>query len=537
MVGGLALQPSVTTLRMFAQTSVSNTGNLVTDFGGMDIRGPSGVTLGTLDATGAVSVTASGGAIALTAPLNAASLSLSSGGDITQPGAGAGISVGMLHASAGGNVALAGAGNQVGTLGTSSAGGNFALVDATSLTTTGKLTAGGTVSLNSGGTLSLQGAVDPTTVTLYALGDIIQAGSGAGISATTLLLTAGGNASLGGAGNQILALGAGSAGGNFTLVNLGNLSATAGFSAGGTLQLSTTGALLLGGALRAETLTALGAGLTLDGAQLTLGRGGLLGAPGGIAALAPSTLAALDPLRLPVLVLDGRGLGALTSLPGFAQPDQPGLAATAQFTQLGAFGVPRAAAALPVSLNLSAGDSPVFLLVDSASVAGHLSAGRLGLFGLGGSANLEGVLAGASGGAAASQAFIVLAFGNGGLANYVFNGSQFTPIASAADSLVTFPTNVLINFSDAGSAGGGPVTGSGGAGSTTSSGAGAGGPTMTERTETTEAVVAEAAPAVAPRATFVRRFLPPSSAFRTRPLQGRMSGGEVELPNAGGRDF
>ena len=535
---GQALLPSVTTMRLFAQTAVSNLGTLATGQGDMDIRGPATVVLGTAQAAGAISATSANGVVAITAPVSATTLSLSSGTNIQQAASGAGISAGTLLASAAGNVALDGAGNQVAVLGTSSAGGNFTLVDASSLTTTGKLTASGNVSLSSAGSLSLQGAVDPTIVTLIAAGDITQAANGAGVTATTLLLTAGGSVNLGGGGNQVLALGASSAGGDLMLVNLGSLTASSGLSAGGSLQLTTSGALLLGSTLRAETLTALGGSLVLDGAQLTLGRGGLLAAPGGFTALSPSLLAALDPLRLPVLVLDGRGSGALAGLPGFVQPDRPGLASAAQPTQLDDFGTPRAAAAQSLALNLSAGDSPVFLLVDSATVSGVLNAGRVGLFGLGGAASLEGLLNGIGGPAAASQAFIVVAGGSFGLSNYLYNGSQFTPTQPVLDSLVTFPTNILINFSDAGGGGSGTGGGSsgvvgGGAGGGNSSG----GPTLTERTEATEAVLAEASPPVAPRASFVRRFLPPSSVLRTRATQSRFGGGDVEVPNAGGRDF
>jgi hypothetical protein len=68
-------------------------------------------------------------------------------------------------------------------------------------------------------------------------------------------------------------------------------------------------------------------------------------------------------------------------------------------------------------LDLAAGASPVFLLLDGGSALGQVSAGRLGLLGEGGSAFLVGTLAGAGGEGAAP--LVVLSAGGPG---YLFNG-------------------------------------------------------------------------------------------------------------------
>jgi len=141
----------------------------------------------------------------------------------------------------------------------------------------------------------------------------------------------------------------------------------------------------------------------LDAARFVLGTGALFAAGGGITAGALSTVAPYDPSVLPALLFDTRrGGAALTAIPGFVQPDQPGLAPEAQATQVrladadapGAFGAASANPAGVVQLHLDAGASPVFLLLDGGSASGGLAAGRLGVHGRGGSVELAGAIAG-----------------------------------------------------------------------------------------------------------------------------------------------
>jgi filamentous hemagglutinin family protein len=188
-------------------------------------------------------------------------------------------------------------------------------------------------------------------------------------------------------------------------------------TAGGDLALATEGALRATGSVVGETVTLRAGGpLTLDGAAFQAGRAVLVAAPAGLEAGARSTLEALDPTRLPLLILDVRGAPLANIPPGLA-PDQPGLPAAAQPTQLAAFGPATALPSAGAAFDLAVGASPVFLLLDGGPAVGTLEAGRLGLVGRGGSAFLVGALGGVGGEAAAG--LVALA---GAEPGYRFNG-------------------------------------------------------------------------------------------------------------------
>ncbi len=192
--------------------------------------------------------------------------------------------------------------------------------------------------------------------------------------------------------------------------------------------------------LAAETMDLVaGTTLALDGATLTAGRAVLLAAPQGLEGGARSTLRPLDPARRPVLVVDTRREGALAALPADLAADLPGVEAAAQPIQLGYFGPARATSAGGAVIDLAAGDSPVFLLLDGAPALGVLDAGRLGVLGQGGSAFLVGTLAGQGGAAAAALARVTP-----GQSGYSFNacpigvancGAGPTPSAPEAEAL------------------------------------------------------------------------------------------------------
>ncbi len=202
-------------------------------------------------------------------------------------------------------------------------------------------------------------------------------------------------------------------------------------TSGGDLALATAGALRAAGPLVGETVTLRAGGpLTLDGAAFEAGRAVLVAAPGGLEAGARSTLEARDPARLPLLVLDVRGTPLAAIPPGLA-PDQPGLPAAAQPTQLAAFGPARALPSAGAAFDLAVGGSPVFLLLDGGPAVGALEAGRLGLLGRGGSAFLVGALGGVGGEAAAGLVAL-----SGAEPGYRFNGC---PMGLAACGVVPPP--------------------------------------------------------------------------------------------------
>jgi hypothetical protein len=366
---------------------------------------------GPLEVTGPLAVAAglalSADTIALLSPVAAGgpALLVALSGGIVQAaegpmGAGTLTIGGGLTAHAAGDVALGAAGNAVALLAGGSAGGGFALATGTALTVAGPLSAGGALGLSAGSIALLAPVEAGGPARLVALsGGITQGAGGAGLTVGGgLTAQAAGEVALGGAGNAVVRLVGGSAGGAFVL--------------------ATGGPLRVAGALAGETILLRPAGaLRLDGAALAAGRAVLLAAPAGIEAGAPSRLDPRDPARRPVLILDTRRASGLLAVPDGVLADLPGLDAAAQPTQLALFGPASAAAAGGVAFDIAAGLSPVFLLLDGGPALGVLEAGRLGVLGAGGSAFLVGTLGGVGGEAAAG---LVARSGSG--AGYSLNG-------------------------------------------------------------------------------------------------------------------
>ncbi len=275
--------------------------------------------------------------------------------------------------------------------------GSLALAVEGALSVADPLAVAGAASL-SATALSLDSRLSAASAALVARsGDVTQAATGAGVSTGSLSVQASGAVALGGAGNAVTRLSAGSAGGTFELANAGAMTVSGGVSG-------------------ADIVLRAGGTMTLSGASLAADRAVLLAVPGGLATGTTSRLQARDPLLLPVMIVDSRRQGGLTAIPAGVAADLPGLPAASQATQLSTFGAPAAAAAGPAVFDLLVGSSPLFLLLDSGSALGVVEAGRLGVLGSGGSAFIVGTLAGAGGGGAA-QSVAVAATGS----TYLFN--------------------------------------------------------------------------------------------------------------------
>ncbi len=313
------------------------------------LTAPGAITLaGSLVATGGIEATA-GLALASSGVLRSGgALALQGGTTLSQTGAAqAGLGVSLVS----GRAMTVGGTLRAGTDVAMTAGGLATL-------SSGKITAPGIVSLLAGGGIAMQSfTIDPTTIGLQ---------TGGALSASDSTLVASGTIRL--------------AGGS---VSLRNLSAVA-----GTLDIESTGTL------------------RLDGGAFTLGRAVLFSAPGGISAGGVVTVAPRDAGALPVVMYDTRAAGASPDPLSVVRPDIPGLPAAQQPMQVrlpgtevpGVFGPASSAAAGPLAINIDAGRSPLFLLIDGGFATGTIvSAGRLGIHGTGGGAELTGRLADISG--------------------------------------------------------------------------------------------------------------------------------------------
>lgn len=418
----------------------------------------------------------------------------------------------------------------------------------------GRLTGPGTVTLvSTAGPVALTGPTTSAELWLQAQGDITQPATGAAITTGTLTaLSSSGSVRLPDPGNSISLLLEGSSAGDFVLSG-GTLILGGPLAAGGNVSLNATGGILLTDFVEAETLTVRAAALGFDGASLLLGRGALFSAPGAMLFNAPLTVQPRDAARLPALVFDGRATGGLIEVPGFVQPDTPGLAPSAQPTQIGAFGTSTGGFAGPLALSLDAGASPVFLLADASAITGTLTAGRVGVLGRNGSAAVTGTLGGLSGAAAAGLAVVTLPPGDPGLASYTFNGASFSaglpapssppPTSSPAVQeplpilviIAVVPVSVPTTIVDTASSAGGDVPGTGGAGFVALLPNAL--PAPPDPLEAATARAQDGADSASSRHAFTRRFVPTNPPVRTRPQQGRLSDPDILLPDAGGEDF
>jgi filamentous hemagglutinin family protein len=413
LVSGDSMALSGTNLGALAAVTLqSGLGLTVTD-GTMRVAGIIALTAG-----GAASVTggtleASGGAVTLRAD-GAATFSgtaLAAGTDIVIDAAGA-VALGNMRPAAGRDIViLAGDGvalNSValnaGNAARLAAGGGitFAASQVTATDIAGL--AGGAITL---GASTLTAARD---VTLRAGGGF-NLGPDSSISGATIALQSGGGMGLSGrlaASNTITA------------------------AADGPLALSALNVSAEQAAFRTRGAA------SLSGVEASIGALFVVSAPGGIAAPGPTTVTPRAPAqRLPAVVFDTRAQAFASPQPFLVLPDLPGLAASQQPTQLraaprsqlpGVFGNATAAAAGPIELALTARDSAVFLLADSATINGAIDAARLGVHGTGGSGSLSGRLAGKDGITAAEFADMTRPIEPASLVRYRLNNCVLSAI-------------------------------------------------------------------------------------------------------------
>lgn len=234
------------------------------------------------------------------------------------------------------------------------------------------------------------------------------------------------------------------------------------------VRLQAGGNLTLAGASitadRAEMISLTGI-TTSAGSNFHIGTGLLMAGPQGVihADGTPTSVRALDPGRLPLVILDTRRGTALIRLPDALTPastDAPGVAGNAQRWQVAGqqnppglllFGrddgrpaAPSNAAAGNIVFNMAAGSSPIFALLNGGTATGTLNAGRLGVFGRPGATlpggrafEVLGELNGITGIGAARLGFFAadqqgLAPGSNDLSQYRFNDCVLSTINCVA---------------------------------------------------------------------------------------------------------
>ncbi len=352
-----------------------------------------------LEAGGTLAVTSTAGGLTQTrGSLTGGDVSLRGAGDVLVTDAGSGTQP-LLRSTGGplslrsdaGSVTLRNvAGSGATGLGLA-AGGGISLTD-TTLTTPGRLAA----AAGSGGLAVLRSSLASTA------GDVDMTAGGAGsIGASTLR-----------ASRQVRV----GTGGGMTLSSL-ILNAEAGdFEAGRPNP----------GAYGSTNGTSA---MTTNGVTATIGTALLFAAPGGVANLGP-TLVTPRGTPLPAVLFDTRLAPDRNPLT-IVQPDIAGTPANQQPTQVrsapgsqgpGAFGLPnQTTAAGPVALDVNAGQSAVFLLIDGGGISGTVTAGRLAVHGAGGGATLSGALNGSNGAEAARFADITRPIDANSLQKYRFN--------------------------------------------------------------------------------------------------------------------
>ncbi|MBP0465561.1 filamentous hemagglutinin N-terminal domain-containing protein [Roseomonas sp. PWR1] len=357
---------------------------------------------------------------------------------LTAPGA---ITLGGSLVAAGGVQATAGAG----------------------LSATGTLRAGGDVRLQAGGTLTHSGVTQAGLGLTFGSSSAMTLG-GSMTAGTDVTLTAGGlatlaNGKIGAPGTIALLSGGGLVMQSFAIDPAIIRLETAGpLTATGSTLVSSDSIRLAGGAVTLRdmnittgTLDVESAGTMLvDGGTFTLGRAVLFSAPAGISAGDVITIRPLDSSQLPVVMFDTRIAGARPDPLSVVRPDIPGVPNAQQPMQVrlpgtevpGVFGPASSAPAGLLAINVDAGRSPIFLLIDGGFVSGTIvSAGRLGIHGTGGGSELTGNLTDisgspVSGSAAARFADSTRPAASGALSRYRFNGCVVSSVNCVVPSQV-----------------------------------------------------------------------------------------------------
>lgn len=320
--------------------------------------------------------------------------------------------------------------------------------------------------------------------------------------------------------------------GNITFTGTGGtyMSLTGNLSTPGDITITGSGTTLvgLGGNVSANSLTIVSPRFETEtpAPSVLVNRGVLISSPSltfnSFGTTNTLTVDSLCGCSLPTVVLDGRGSG-LTSLPSFIQAASTGFSAASQLAVLQQFGTPVSTAASAIALSVNAGSSPVFILADGAAVSGSLTAGWAGLFGTGGSASVTGSLGGLSGTTAATLAQTLIGKTSPLLQRYLFNGAVWQGIDDSRPVL-----NPVTTTNDTAT-----TTGQGGGVSTLYG---------------TQATLAQPSGTAALDALEVQADQPGANAFTSRfdgllrpvqeqPPSRNTADPELEMPNAGGRDF
>ena len=439
--------------------SAASSGNTSLSAAGAASLADSGFTAATFDATAGgvldldgVTLTLGNGGLLSGGRIAANDVTATSGGTLRLQGAGnLGVSAsdfagGSFELAATGGAATLSGITATGTGLVVTAGGALAADDLHVATGDASFSAGGvgtftrsSISASNTLAISASGGLSFTDVTLDPV--LLQLATDGDLNATGLIGISAGGFGL-------------SAGGNLTLRDSSFTAETLQAAAGGALSLNGvtaqlgSGGLLSGGSVAIDGLTASAGGLfriaaagtlalvdssfsadvveavagrvagdpagtvSLSGVTMTLGTGAFLAGGGGVAMPGVLTIQPRSAGSLPVVVTEARQRpDAYTALPASAVPDMPGLQAREQKTQVATRTSPSvfspAADTGPagdVLLNLVAGDSPVFLLLDGGQASGQVEAGRLGIHGGNGGSAFTGQLAGVAGGDAAGHA-------------------------------------------------------------------------------------------------------------------------------------
>ena len=407
-----------------AGTALAITGGGTVTLGGTHVAG------GTLTATAGGRLVATGGLSAGTdATLSALGGDLSHGGGLTAgrdarlSAAGALSSTGFV--SAGGALALS-AGGALGQTGTALAAGSATLAAGGAITLAGQTTAGIDLDVTAAASATLSDGK-------ITAGEAVRLTAGQGvvlqsfqIDPVTILLQTGGAMSVTDSGlvsSESIRLAAGA-------ITLRRSNVTT-----GTLDVDSAGSLVL------------------DGGVFTLGRAVAFSAPAGIQT-AGRIFVVPRGGDLPAVVFDTRDAAIRPEPLTIVEPDQPGLPSRQQPTQVripgteapGAFGPASSAPAGSMVLNIDAGRSAIFLLLDGGTATGTVaSAGRLLIHGTGGAAELNGRLTDVSGspidGAAAARfADSTRPAASGSLSRYRFNGCVVSSVNCIVPSqVITIP--------------------------------------------------------------------------------------------------
>ncbi|MEO3475782.1 filamentous hemagglutinin N-terminal domain-containing protein [Roseomonas sp. CAU 1739] len=396
-------------------------------------------------------------------------LTVSAGGNLAF--AATGIAGGVMEASAGGNfnqsgtltaaAAFLSAGATLSQSGQVSVSGEMRL-NGGAITSTGTVVAGGPITLAAGAGLAQSGYLQSGQAVLLSAGGSLRLADRA-LAATDFTMTAGGTATLVNgkitAGGQVrLTAGQGATVQSFQIDPTIILLQTGGnLLIEGSSLVSSDSIGLTGGTvtLRGNTITTgtldieAGGTLTLDGGNYIIGRAVEFAGPGGITTPSVIVVRPRDGL-LPAVLFDTRAAGALPDPLTVVQPDIPGLPANQQATQVripgteapGAFGPASSAPAGTMQINVDAGRSAVFLLLDGGSATGTVvSAGRIAIHGTGGSAELTGQLVDISGSPVGGQSAARFAdstrpASTGALTRYRINGCVVSSVNCVVPSQV-----------------------------------------------------------------------------------------------------